>query len=737
MIDNFSPDKLTVFFEESEGKFASEILCGELLLRTGKSPEIISGKENAVFSFGYDPSCQKDEFKIDQKNDKIVFIASNRRGFIYAVGYFLRKIVKTEGGFGLAENINGFYSPSKKIRGHQLGYRDTPNTYDAWDLNQYERYYLELMFFGSNTVEHIPYEDGVSNRNPLMKYDEEDFLVEASLLAEKYNLDFSLWFPNNNTETSEQAVERRKKLFKRLPRIDIVFPPGGDPGDYPAGEFIDRCRKFSSVLKESHLNAEVWPSAQAPHGIPDWGERFIESMSECPDEIGGVIQGPNKAFEIDELRRRLPGRYPLRFYPDVSHNVRCDYPVHFDRCDWHFSLNAALSRECTNPRPLEYAKLHKMISPYVIGSVTYSEGITDDINKAVWADRDFDPSRTVGETLSDYCRLFFFGADTEKIVALINMLEFNWFGDPVDNSLIDITFEGFCSMLSAYPFLGDNWRFLQLYFRALCDYLVRYRRKFELKLIENAYSLANSGDIAGCVSILSSSYDEEYIDLRSEMNSVADRLFKLIGLQLDCSHYFAKSWERGAVLETFDLPVTDRQWLLGRINIDKGIEYNISLFERNKVDSDEMYYSVAYDGLDGTGCVQKGEVYLNFQGDRKNVNNGSLHTGMFNVYDNYSFFCKAAGLTAGCDYKLIVTFLDRKNPDSDSLTIKANGVTIYKGAMFGETDEDFNTKYLCDGFTSAVYKIPHSCIENGCVDLVFSEDTMGVMFCEFRLIKDK
>ena len=119
----------------------------------------------------------------------------------------LRKLEKVDGGVRL-EDISGSYAPDKRIRGHQIGYRTTPNTYDAWSYEDYRRYYLDMMFFGVNTVEHIPYEKGVSNRNSLMQYDEEEFLVEAARIADEYDLDVSVWHPNNDGETvSDETLE--------------------------------------------------------------------------------------------------------------------------------------------------------------------------------------------------------------------------------------------------------------------------------------------------------------------------------------------------------------------------------------------------------------------------------------------------------------------------------------------------------------------------------------------------
>ncbi len=182
-----------------------------------------------------------------------------------------------------------------------------------------------------------------------MKYAPEDMLVSASALADELDMDISVWYPNNEEDIAT-AVERRKKVFDKTPRIDAVFPPGGDPGEFPADEFLDRCRAISKALKQTHPRAQMWPSAQKPRSIPDWGEDFLTYMNSLPDDIDGIITGPNRAFTLHELRRRLPAKYPIRLYPDITHNVRCEYPVHYNHDDWHYALASTMGRESINPR---------------------------------------------------------------------------------------------------------------------------------------------------------------------------------------------------------------------------------------------------------------------------------------------------------------------------------------------------------------------------------------------------
>lgn len=730
-----------IFSETPPSSKAAELFSDEIKLRDSRIGISFCDKNEANFLFIEDASLSKDSYSITCSDEKITLFASGIRGFIFAIGMFLRKIEKDGDSIILADDVSGNYSPDKVIRGHQIGYRTTPNTYDAWSYDDYRRYYLDMMFFGSNTVEHIPYERGVSKRNRLMKYDEEEFIVNASAMADEFDLDVSVWHPNNDGESIEFAVERRRKLYEKMPRLNVVFPPGGDPGELQPEEFVLRCREIGKAAKASHPECRMWPSAQQPHSIPDWGIRFIREMEKLPDEIDGVIIGPNRAFPIDELRRRLPAKYPLRLYPDITHNVRCEYPVHFDRDDWHFALTTGLSRECTNPRPREYRLIHRLTRPYVIGSVSYSEGITDDVNKAIWADMDFFPDCDLNTSLLDYCRLFFFGADAQKIADSILLLELNWQCDPAENPSIDNTLRIYDELSADYPFLNSNWRFLQLYMRAKCDWVIRHRRLFELGLIKKAEKEIRLGKIEEAKENLLTDFDDGYKKIRNDITDLAAKLFDLIGLQSDVENYCADGWERGAILETMDLPVTDRKWLLGKIgtalemNDPEG--YMRKIIDRNKVDGDEYYFSVALNGLEQCGVAQSGEVYMNFQGDRPNVNNGSMPVCMFKVYDNLTFRCRIGGLTADCDYELRVTYADRKI-DSHSHRVAVNGVTVYEGAQFGgEADEAYDTAMLCKGFVSATYTIPKNILVNGCAELELSEPEMGVMFSEFVIRKKK
>ena len=700
---------------------AAKILKDELISRL--KIDVAITKNSSDINFVTKPFESKDIYEIAKRGECLDFSAFGIRGFIYCIGRLLRKSEIQDNKIIIPDDLCGKFAPDMKIRGHQLGYRTTPNTYDAWDYEQYRRYYLDLMFFGMNTVEHIPYQSGKSKRNSLMKYDEEEFLVKGCEIADEFDLDVSLWHPNYDNETDESAAKRRGELYSKIKRLDYVFIPGGDPGNLPADVFMSRCKAISKALKKSHPAAGLWPSVQAPHEYDNWGEVFTNEIQKLPDEIDGVIYGPNHAFPLDEVRKRIPDKYPLRFYPDITHNVRCEYPVHYDKQDWHFAFCNNLSRECTNPRPFEYAFLHKETRGYFIGSVSYSEGITDDVNKCIWSSLDFDFGSEVTGILEDYCRLYFPGQNSKEISNLIISLEKNWDSVPEENDKIDITYNQFNSLYKSNENLRENWRFVQLYLRSVCDKYIRDKRINDL----SAITLAKNSSKEKAIEILESDYPSEIKALYDDIEMLCDKMFKLIGYQSSVEKYDADGWERGAILDTINLPVSDRKFL---INVLKtcSAEQIKKAFEREKTDG--IYYCVSVDGP-ALGR-QKGEVYMNFQGDRPDTNDGTLPAAQFNVYDNYSFEYEFGELEIS-DYILRITWLSDKN-DNSALTIKLNGNIIYEGKQFGEIDEEYsflNHKK----FVTAKYKVDSSFVSKNKNLLEMHESSMGVMFAEIRFDK--
>lgn len=709
---------------------ASGILKSELKERLGVS-SVENGTGCDLFVELLQPGeSSVESFNVEQKDRCIKITAYRLRGFIYAVGLLLRKCEKKDGSLVLTRNLSGNYSPALEIRGHGMGYTDMSNTYEAWDKATLKRYILDLMFFGLNTVETSFARN--DRRTALMKYSFPEAMQAVSECCLELDADLTVWYALTKTKTADETASELLKLLGSAPKVTSLFLPGGDPGDMQADEFIEECRKIKKIMEKKFPGIQLWPSAQAPHEFPDWGERFTGAMAEKPDEITGIIYGPNHAMSLSELRRNTDCRYSLEQYPDICHNVRCESPVHYYDDDWHFAYAATLGRESVNPRPVELKRLHRNTSRYVSGNCSYSEGVNDDVNKVVWSSLDFNPDESLREILKDYSRLFFAGISAETTADIIFGLEQNWFGDPVESSSVDYVYAQLKRILSENSTLKENWRFRLMLFRAESDKLVRDRRMFELSLLEEAVYEIRYGCLKRAGDILSSPFTQEYKALRKNLFDDAADLYRLIGIQLDTEHFGGMNPERGCVLDTVDMPVTDREYLLKMLQKGFGREALLRAVDRNRVDRDEFYFSFALDGFAVCG-KQSGEFYMDFCGDRNG--DADLPMCLTKGYDHFSFETEIAGLTGG-DYILKVTYRFSSEEESGSLTIKANGNTVYSGVFpGGERDYDFEARLLPEGYTCRCYRIKKEYIQNGCMLLEMNESTTGFVVPEFRIIK--
>ena len=93
--------------------------------------------------------------------------------------------------------------------------------------------------------------------------------------------------------------------------------------------------------------------------------------------FGGVVFGPWIKTPIQEIRELINPGIPIRKYPDITHSLSSQYPVP----KWDLAYAITLGRECINPRPMDEKLIHNALDEYGQGSISYSEGTNDDVNK--------------------------------------------------------------------------------------------------------------------------------------------------------------------------------------------------------------------------------------------------------------------------------------------------------------------------------------------------------------------
>ena len=83
-----------IFSETPPSSKASELFSDEIKLRDNRIEISFCDKNEANFLFIEDASLSKDSYSITCSDEKTTLFASGIRGFIFAIGMFLRKIEK-------------------------------------------------------------------------------------------------------------------------------------------------------------------------------------------------------------------------------------------------------------------------------------------------------------------------------------------------------------------------------------------------------------------------------------------------------------------------------------------------------------------------------------------------------------------------------------------------------------------------------------------------------------------
>ena len=332
-------------------------------------------------------------YRVWAEDGRVVWvIGADARGTLFGVGQLLRRLDWAHGKLTLSTPLDLATAPAYPIRGHQLGYRATANSYDAWDVAQFDQYIRELTFFGVNSIEGIPGHD--TRPTPVMKVPRREMNQAISKICERYGLEYWAWIPADfdltNTTKRAESLDRCEQFFKDSAVFTGFFFPGGDPGDNPPELVLPFLEDVWKRLQPVHPGARIWLSLQSfKRAETDFVYQYLEKNR--PEWLAGLVVGPSSP-PAAATRQRLPAPYKLRLYPDVTHNKLSEFEVP----DWDQAYALTLGREAVNPRAAEFAAIHNRFAPLSDGFISYSDGVHDDVNKTIWSAMSWDPALPCG-----------------------------------------------------------------------------------------------------------------------------------------------------------------------------------------------------------------------------------------------------------------------------------------------------------------------------------------------------
>ncbi len=506
-------------------RMLTEEIAKRTQIRLPVSSYAVPNRANILLTLTDEPT-PLDSYRVTQQGPNLTITASTPRAVLFGVGYLLRHLHMERQVIEAPNNIQVSEAPRYALRGHQLGYRPKVNTYDAWTPAQFEQYIRDLVVFGTNAIELIPPRSDDQDDSPHFKLSKLDMMEEVSKICDRYGLDVWIWFPAMDQDYSKPAtvdfaLKEWDQVYRRLKRIDAVFVPGGDPGHTRPKYLMALLEKQTAQLHRTHPQAQMWMS---PQGFSaEWLSEWFDLLNQKPAWLNGVVHGPQVRISIPEMRAKVPSQYPLRLYPDITHSLRCQYPVP----DWDPAYAATEGRESINPRPTQYAEIFHRYEKQAVGFLTYSEGVNDDVNKFVWSGLGWNPDQPVLDILQEYASYFLGNKDFAQ--GLMG-LEQNWVGNIATNKGVDATLALFQKMeTNASPQLKANWRFQQAIYRSHYDYYIRSR-------------------------VL----NEPALWARARVFEMAEALFQSIGMQLSVPRYQAEARDRGANLDAIDAPLPPR-----------------------------------------------------------------------------------------------------------------------------------------------------------------------------------
>lgn len=503
---------------------------------------------------------------------RLMIAGNDDRGVLYGIGFLLRHMEYSRDHATLAAPLHVVSAPQFAVRGHQLGYRFKNNTYDAWTPQQFEQYIRDLAVFGANTIEILPPITDDAPSSPLFPLPAMETMTRVSGIIQKYGLRCSVFYPAmakdySDPRTVESELRVWSGVLSKLPQVDELYVPGGDPGHTDPAVLFPFLAKVAELLHQSHPHAGVWVSAQGFSA--DQMKRFYDLVATRPPWLTGVVVGPQSREGLDVQRAHIPKEIPIRFYPDIAHSMHSQFPVP----EWDVAYALTEGREVINPRPLAETAIFRHYAPYMNGFVTYSEGVNDDVNKFVWSALGWSTQADPMATVREYAR-YFAGSDgfhSDDFARGIVSLEQNWEGPLATNISVDATLHRFEKMQqTATPAQARNWRFEAALYRAFTDAYERHRLLIATAQEQRALGSLATADHAGSGAAMRQAEEALNADspqiasLRPWRNAIEDlagRLFHDIGLQLSVSKYGASAIERGATLDTVDVQLNDRVWL--------------------------------------------------------------------------------------------------------------------------------------------------------------------------------
>jgi len=462
------------------------------------------GLENGVGAEGYRIA--------DGPGGSVRILGQDERGVLYGVGKFLRSSRYDRGGF-TPSGWRGVSVPHCPMRGIYLATHFN-NYYEAASPEEFESYVEDLALWGFNLLalayphwQYASYDDPAARamterlrqtirvaRQVGMRVSVGDALNGGftSTLPELRSTpvpdplgrhgNFGVNLCPSKPAARAQLLETWEQLLDRFadPGLDCVtfwpYDEGGcgcaDCWPWGARGYLSLARAVSARVHEKSPRTKIilstWTFDTPPEG--EW-EALAQALGQDPTWADFIQADAHEDFPRFPLDRGVPGSLPLIGFPEISM---------WGQGPW--------GGYGANPLPVRLQRLWDQTDGKLAGGTPYSEGIYEDINKAICSQFYWDRKRPALETVREYAAFEFSPDVADDVVEVVQTFEKNHLRNQIGPSAA----EAFARVQSVdarlTPRARTAWRWRIVYLRALIDSeLLKNHGKLQGKALQAAF----------------------------------------------------------------------------------------------------------------------------------------------------------------------------------------------------------------------------------------------------------
>ncbi|NOY82079.1 MAG: hypothetical protein GXP31_13870 [Kiritimatiellaeota bacterium] len=427
---------------------AAALLCRTVAERTGirveRVPSGIAALDLALDS----DAAPAEAFRIEDAALHTVRIAGgDARGLLYGVGKFLRSSRFDEGTFSPC-TWRGGSAPDCPVRGLYFA-THFYNWYHQAPIEEIERYIEELALQGCNTLSvwfDMHHYTGIGQPAAQAMLARLKAMLQAAsvvgmgpaltLLANEAYADspkalraagtglghYGVELCPSVPEGRRLILEWRREVLEAFADIDLryiwIWPY--DQGGCACGRcapwgcngFLKIGRAVAGLCRDTHPNAEIvlstWLFDRKAHAEDDRGEfaGLDAALRQDASWVNWLMIDSHQEFPRYPLEHGVPGGLPALNFPEISM---------FGMAPW--------GGYGANPAPERFQAIWDRAGHLLSGGFPYSEGIFEDINKAVCLGFYWDRNRRAVDTVWEYAA-YEFGPDAaENATRVVQRLE--------------------------------------------------------------------------------------------------------------------------------------------------------------------------------------------------------------------------------------------------------------------------------------------------------------------------